>query len=263
MKLLVGILILGLVIGAVVWIRLAGPFRAGNHRRYSFGGVKRGAPNALTGRTVLCLGSSVTRGLAAGNVSFADYIARRSGCNFIKEAVSASTLAGRGRRSYIARLERHPAVNRGIDCFLCQLSTNDATFKSDPGDVSDSFDIASFDTGTTVGAMEYIIAFAKKTWDCPVVFFTGTKYDNPRYHRLVNLLLELRDKWGIEVIDLWHNREMNRVSPDDYKFYMNDGVHPTKAGYLEWWTPVIEENLCRILEEWNERKGLCEPTPGL
>ena len=33
MKLLVGILILGLVIGAVVWIRLAGPFRAGNHRR--------------------------------------------------------------------------------------------------------------------------------------------------------------------------------------------------------------------------------------
>lgn len=237
MKLLVGILILGLVIGAVVWIRLGRALPGREPPQVQPRRGKAGSVQRADGQTVLCLGSSVTRGLAAGNVSFADYIARRSGCNFIKEAVSASTLAGRGRRSYIARLERHPAVNRGIDCFLCQLSTNDATFKSDPGDVSDSFDIASFDTGTTVGAMEYIIAFAKKTWDCPVVFFTGTKYDNPRYHRLVNLLLELRDKWGIEVIDLWHNREMNRVSPDDYKFYMNDGVHPTKAGYLEWWTP--------------------------
>ncbi|MFR9189142.1 MAG: hypothetical protein ACLVL7_01970 [Anaerotruncus massiliensis (ex Togo et al. 2019)] len=111
MKLLVGILILGLVIGAVVWIRLAGPFRAGNHRRYSLGGVKRGAPNALTGRTVLCLGSSVTRGLAAGNVSFVDYIARRSGCNFIKEAVSASTLAAAaGGRTSAPRAPS--AVNR-------------------------------------------------------------------------------------------------------------------------------------------------------
>ena len=77
---------------------------------------------------------------------------------------------------------------------------------------------------TTVGGMEAIIAFAEKTWNCPVVFYTGTRYDNPRYHKLVNLLLELQEKWGIEVIDLWHDEEMGRVSAEDYKLYMNDGV---------------------------------------
>lgn len=24
---------------------------------------------------------------------------------------------------------------------------------------------------------------------------------------------------------------------------MNDGVHPTKAGYLLWWTPAIQRQL--------------------
>lgn len=135
---------------------------------------------------------------------------------------------------------------------MCQLSTNDATFHSELGKVSDSFDPADFDTKTTVGGIEYIISFVQRAWHCPVVFFTGTRYDNPRYHRLVNLLLEVQEKWDIEVIDLWHNAEMHRVSPEDYRLYMNDGVHPTKVGYLQWWTPAIEKQLYRIIAPRDE-----------
>ena len=28
-----------------------------------------------------------------------------------------------------------------------------------------------------------------------------------------------------------------------YALYMADPIHPTKAGYLKWWTPKIEEGL--------------------
>lgn len=28
---------------------------------------------------------------------------------------------------------------------------------------------------------------------------------------------------------------------------MSDEVHPTRKGYIEWWTPVIEEELAEFL----------------
>lgn len=247
MEIFVGLIILAAAIGAGVLFKLHGSLRPGNGSQYDLRQVHPDPVSLLRGKTIFCLGSSVTAGMASHHISFVDYIARIDGCTMIKEAVAASTLADRGRRSYIRRLERHPATKHPIDCFLCQLSTNDATFRSSIGKVSDSFDPADFDTKTTVGGMEYIIAFAQRTWDCPVVFFTGTRYDNPRYHKLVNLLLELQEKWEIEVIDLWHDPQMNKVSASDYKLYMNDGVHPTKAGYLNWWTPAIEKTLCKVL----------------
>ena len=32
-------------------------------------------------------------------------------------------------------------------------------------------------------------------------------------------------------------------SEKEYEVYMADPVHPTQAGYLEWWTPKMEEYL--------------------
>lgn len=236
-----------IAIGLFIWSKLHGYFRPGNGPEYDLRHIAPNPESPLRGKTILCLGSSVTAGLGSGRLSFVEYLAKTDGCTIIKEAVSASTLADRGSRSYLKRLRRSPAVHRPIDCLLCQLSTNDATFRSELGRVSDSFDPADFDTRTTVGGIEAIIAFARTTWDCPVVFFTGTRYDNPRYHRLVNLLLEVQEKWEIEVIDLWHDTALNRITPEERKLYMNDGVHPTKAGYLKWWTPALEKGLVRIL----------------
>lgn len=240
-----------LLIAVFVWFKLHGfgTFNPGNSHEYDLKNVAvLSEETPLHGKVIFCLGSSVTYGMASRRVSFADYIAKRNGCTMIKAAISASTLADTGPISYIKRLRRHPMRKKPVDCFLCQLSTNDATFLQRLGKISDSFDIDDFDTKTTIGGIEYIIAYVKKTWDCPIVFLTGTRYDNPRYHRMVNQLLELEEKWDITVIDLWHNRKMNRISDEEYKLYMSDGVHPTQAGYLNWWTPVIEEGLYRIFE---------------
>lgn len=244
-------ILLALAAAALLWLKLHGfsTLNPGNSHEYDIKNVPvLPGKTPLHGKVILCLGSSVTHGMASKKVSFADYIAKRNGCTMIKAAVSASTLADVGPISYIKRLKKHHMVKKPIDCFLCQLSTNDATFMQKLGKISDSFEMKDFDTRTTIGGIEYIIAFAKKTWNCPIVFFTGTRYDNPRYHRMVNVLLELEEKWGIDVIDLWHNRKMNRISDNDYKLYMSDGVHPTQAGYLNWWTPPIEDGLYRVFE---------------
>ncbi len=66
--------------------------------------------------------------------------------------------------------------------------------------------------------MEYITVYAKQTWNCPVIFYTGTKYDSKQYQQMVDVLFELQDKYGIGVIDLWNDEEMNDVSEKNMKF---------------------------------------------
>ena len=56
----------------------------------------------------------------------------------------------------------------------------------------------------------------KETWNCPIVFYTGTKYESEAYQRMVTRLLELQEKWGIGVINLWDDEEMSQVSETDY-----------------------------------------------
>ena len=64
---------------------------------------------------------------------------------------------------------------------------------------------------------------------------------------MVALLLRIQKKWDIGVIDLWHDSEMNAVSEADRAVYMADDVHPSRAGYREWWTPVMERRLYQLL----------------
>ena len=94
---------------------------------------------------------------------------------------------------------------------VLQLSTNDARTNQKLGKVSDD---DHFDTQTIIGAMEYIISQAQATWHCP-----------------------------IKVLDLYNNPDFK----DQPALYMADEIHPTRAGYLEKWLPVFEDELTKIL----------------
>ena len=100
---------------------------------------------------------------------------------------------------------------------------------------------------TVAGAIEYVIAYAKQTWNCPVIFYTGTQYKSEQYAQMVDLLLQIQEKWKIGVIDLWNDPEMQAVSAEDYKLYMVNGIHPSFAGYRDWWTPKFEAYLTEAL----------------
>ena len=182
----------------------------------------------LKGKTVLFLGSSVTFGSAAGGVSFADIMAETLELKMIKAAVSGTTLADIEENSYVSRLKKIDTESK-VDLFICQLSTNDAG--------------RNIPIEKTEQAIRFIIEYVKKSFGCPIVFYTGTYFENEHYGKLVKLLVSLREEYGFHLLNLWEDTEMLSVSEADYKKYMADPIHPTLLGYREWWTPKFKEHL--------------------
>lgn len=214
----------------------------------------------LSGLTIGWLGSSVTYGQGAQGYSMADEIAlRHADTVSYKYAISGTTLAdckygasvptdGEGSHgSYVARLKQLSPEQK-YDLFIVQLSTNDATAGIPMGEISADQELASQNSSTVIGAMEYIIAYVKETWGCPVMFYTGTKYESEQYGEMVETLLKLQEKWGIGVINLWNDEDMNAVSEEQRALYIKeDGIHPLRDGYVEWWTPKFEESIITYL----------------
>ena len=242
------IAVLVVALGAGVFFPIAqsiGLFAEGNNEKYSAQYCEINKNSPIAGKTYIFLGSSVTYGSASRGESFVDFLAKKDRIYAVKEAVSGTTLVDSGKNSYIARME---GLDKNIraSAFICQLSTNDATKKKPLGKIAEGFDKSQFDTKTVAGAIEYIIAYAQETWHCPVAFYTGTKYDSAQYEKMVNLLLDIQKKWNISVLDLWHDEDMNKVTPENYKLYMANGIHPTRAGYKLWWLPKFESLLISL-----------------
>lgn len=258
MWIIVAILIFLLMQNLFIGYRFSwGPFKSlgdirmgklpGNAPEYAMDSVNALPENPLAGKKVLFLGSSVTYGASSLREGIPEYFAARFGCEITKEAVSGTTLVDNGASSYVQRLLNK--VDPGADYALVvvQLSTNDATKKLPLGEISESTDKSAFDTATVTGATEYIIAYAKETWGCPVVFYTNARYDSEDYAAMVQRLTELQEKWDIGVLDLWTSDSFNNISDADRTLYMADRIHPTKAGYRDWWCPVLEKQLLDYL----------------
>ena len=218
---------------------------AGNAKEYDPENAEPISGSPLEGMNILYLGSSVTNGSASRGFSFADYIAKRNNTTFVKEAVNGTTLVDRDNKSYVKRLE---AVDTSLrfDMVICQLSTNDATNQLPLGDVI--FE-KNPDTSTVAGAIIYIIDYVKQTWDCPIVFYTGSYYESEHYAKMVDMLKIIGERLDVGVIDLYTDKEFNNISDEQRELYMADPIHPTKAGYLEWWTPKMEEYLYEFVSE--------------
>jgi lysophospholipase L1-like esterase len=54
------------------------------------------------------------------------------------------------------------------------------------------------------------------------------------------LLKQIAEKWSIKVIDLWEDETFNAITPEQRALYLADAIHPTQAGYRDWWTPYME-----------------------
>ena len=79
---------------------------------------------------------------------------------------------------------------------------------------------------------------------------------------LYDVLAELKSQLRIEetkercaeleretmVQDFWNDAEINSITDDERKIYLVDHIHPTKAGYKEWWLPKFQECLYEVLK---------------
>ncbi len=247
LKIVISVLLVVIFVSGIYVSNMFGFFNGGNYGEYSLKNTTTVANSPIKDKTVIFLGSSITFGYGSMGVSFADFLEKTDGIIAIKEAVSGTTLVDVKDNSYVSRMK---TIDKNIkaNAFVCQLSTNDATKEMPLGEISTSYDINDLDTQTIAGAIEYIIAYAKGTWNCPVVFYTQAKYDSEHYAKMVDLLLEIQKKWDITVIDFWNDSEINNITEDQRKIYLIDHIHPTKAGYKEWWLPKFQETLYEVIK---------------
>ena len=145
------------------------------------------------------------------------------------------TLVDDSGNSYISRMKGISSEEQ-FDLFVCQLSTNDASQSKPLGRSGD-------DTHTVVGAVEYILSYVEETWGCPVVFYTNSFYENAEYAAMVEALQTLQTEREFFLIDLYSDEAFNAISEDERALYMEDSIHPTRAGYLLWWMPRMEQDL--------------------
>lgn len=246
-KIIILSVVLVLIIAGGYVGNMFGVFAKGNYGEYDLENTVATENSPIKDKTIIFLGSSVTYGYGSLGVSFADFLEKSDGIHAVKEAVSGTTLVDEKSSSYVSRLKTID-TNIKADAFVCQLSTNDATKEKPLGKVSDRLDINSFDTQTVAGAIEYIIAYAKDTWNCPVIFYTQAKYDSEYYGEMVTLLLEIQKKWDIHIIDFWNDEEINNITEEERKLYLVDHIHPTKAGYKIWWLPKIQKSLYEVVK---------------
>lgn len=214
---------------------------AGNSDKYSVENVETLENSPLDGMNICYLGSSVTYGASSLQESFVEFIAKRNGTTYVKESVSGTTLVttGAGGGSYVSRMKKLDKSAK-FDIFVCQLSTNDASQNKPLGTLD------STDTETICGAINTIIDYATTTWNCPVVFYTNAYYESESYSAMVEAVKQIAEVKDIRVIDLYTDTAFNDITSEQRSLYMADKIHPTKAGYLEWWTPKMEQVLYQV-----------------
>lgn len=216
----------------------------GNADKYSVENVQPIENSPIKGMNICYLGSSVTYGASSLQQSFVEFIAKRNNTTFVKEAVSGTTLVttGEGGGSYVERMKKIDK-NAKFDLFICQLSTNDASQNKPLGAID------SADDTTICGAINTIIDYAKETWNCPMMFYTNAYYENENYSAMVQAVKRIAEVKGIGVIDLYTDTAFNDITAEQRSLYMADKIHPTKAGYLQWWTPKMEEYIYSYVKE--------------
>ncbi|MCB9498754.1 MAG: SGNH/GDSL hydrolase family protein [Bacillales bacterium] len=205
----------------------------GNDEIFDLKNVKEIKESPIKNKMIAYLGSSVTYGYKSEGVSFVEYIAKRNSLSSIKEAVSGTTLVDNSDVSYYSRLKRMDK-NIKIDLFVCQFSTNDAYMKYEIKDI--------------MIALLNIVSYIKNTWGCPVIVYTSPYFESPYYENMVNELKKEKDKLEINLIDMYSDKNFNNIDDNKRNLYMADPVHPTKAGYLFWLTPYMENEIFNILK---------------
>ncbi|WP_203624354.1 SGNH/GDSL hydrolase family protein [Lacticaseibacillus sp. 866-1] len=220
--------------------------------RVVLGNLPQYAPAALTlnpasplyGKYIVFLGSSITYGAGAFGKSFVDDLEASDGLIADKLAITGTTLAGPEPSSYVSRLQNfHPKA--APDAFVCQLSTNDGRAGKPVGTITEA-GATEFDTTTTIGAIEAIIARVKQDWDCPILFYTCVRKPESDYENLIAVLYQLQTKYGFAVLDLKHNQALASAT-SQLPFAMLDDAHPTQQGYLKLWTPIFRAQLSELL----------------
>ena len=211
-------------------------------------------PDVLKGKSGLFAGDSINHGLASrdemastfkdGTGGWAARIERDTGLN--------ATNVGQSGYHFTDVSSNYGPINdllkinksKDFDFIVLQGGVNDAPKKVPIGEISDSFDLKSFNTSTFAGGFERTLYHAVKYHgDTAALGFIVT-FQIPKNGNDVEAYYEMAkkicDKWGVAYLDLYNNEQLNADLKYNTNEHTNDNVHPDASGY-ELITPYVTE----------------------
>ena len=235
---------------AIVCIASAGHggFSKGNSSDYDVSSLTLNDDSVMKDDTIVFVGSDFTLGLKADNQSFIDYLRAVDGLNAATFTEENIGLTSKKDVSFISLVESIPKEHASPKAIFCEIPYYDAKHSTKLGEISDSYMLSDFDTETAIGAMEYIMCYAKMNWSCPVFFYTSADYNSSKkYEKLVSAARRVSDKWNMPMLDFTSNDKIASLEKSDKSLYFVDSRNMTKAGYNEIVAPEFENFITQNL----------------
>ena len=210
--------------------------------------------NPFFGRNFLTVGDSLCDANNDNEIDglrgWARRIYQRFGANVVKNAKAGAALSNsrenprRPRKFIMNQLIEEVGV-REHDYILMEGGANDVSDKVAIGEISASFDPATFDISTYAGALEKMIYLAVKHYGDTAAMGYMSIYktpDEPKFKEIESYFAvgeKICEKWGIAYLDMFHTLTV------DTKKYTVDNVHANAEGY-DLMQPTIDAFLPKL-----------------
>lgn len=219
------------------------------------------AGNVLQGKTAVFLGDSICAGSTVSGAyhkyGWAGLIGEANGMtweNYGKDGGTVTNLSEVSSGLWLsAQADLSIAQYPNADYVIFEGGCNDADRMKDDGLGVISSNYATFDTSTFSGAFEALVlklvnAYpnAKIGYVIPQKMYAQNDHSAAGHvhRRFFDRAVEICQKWGIPVIDLWKASNLNPKLSNASQFY-TDGQHLTLEGYRKI-TPMIEAWMCDL-----------------
>ncbi len=160
----------------------------------------------------------------------------------VAATVALSTDLSHGRKPDNRIINQIEVVkDNTYDYVILHGGVNDAMDSLPVGTMTDSTDVADFDTTTFAGALEELFARAKEyfgektqigyivNYQTPMSNWGGATRDMSAY---VKVALQICDKWKVSYLDLYDDQDFNQnVMKVSTKDNLMDYLHPNDSGY--------------------------------
>ncbi len=229
--------------------------------------------SSLNGKKMLFMGDSITYGLGDSpsyldeyGLAWAGRIARETGAVVTNAGVSGASLSylsesvapsGKKNDGWGWIYDQFSAnKSKSFDVVVMHGGVNDARYEREIGEISDSTDSAVLKANidTFAGGLQYLFENVTKTYPNADLFYIANHHldghskgyadDMSAYFAKAKVLCE---KYGIHLINLYDNEELNETLNPLSTTYLEDTLHPNAAAY-DIITPYIIKELEAVVK---------------
>lgn len=219
-------------------------------------GVRNGG-SSLAGISIFTFGDSIMAA-RSGVINTVDLLRNNHGIGGINYGVGGYTLArfdGSERGSILNKID-NALKTVSPDIILLEGGCNDYSLEVPLGAMTDYLDFSgNYDETTYLGALETALYKLKNNYpDALIIWIYVHKHSRTanataNFQVMHDESLEVCEKWGIPVVDIYSEGNMNTRLQYHKQAYTDsaDGVHPNSLGHKKFYYPMIYSKIKQVL----------------